>query len=56
MPRRKPAPTPEQIRRETSRLHAVKGAVLRDMKAIASIKPKGRQKRAHKSAGIRMGG
>lgn len=53
-----PAPSAADIRRSTARLHAVKGAAMRDVKALQSIapKPKGRQKRAHAATGgIHMG-
>lgn len=60
MPHRKQQ-TPEQIRRETGRLYAAKGAAMRDIKALAALAkpPKRRRATATKPAeapqGIRMG-
>lgn len=58
MPRRAKPRTPDQIRRETARLYAAKGSVLRDIKAIgAAAKPKPRKRTVKPvPAGIRMGG
>ena len=54
---KKPAPRDaDQIRRETARLHAAKGAAMRDLKAIGTASAK-KLRRASRAAqgGIRMG-
>lgn len=50
---RKPQ-SPDQIKRATARLHAIKGAAMRAMKDMPA-KTKGRQKRMPKRPGIHMG-